>query len=88
MSQDYRAPTYSRGIKVGKPTWSKTYGPKRTFWKTSTQRNPWQHEEYARMPQCSDEELERRWKVFKENTSKENFAKSVERRGGKTVYKY
>ena len=88
MPQDYRPATYSRGIKIGKPTYVKTYGEKRTPWKTGTWKNPWQHDEYAKMPQIPEEERERRWKVFQENTSKDNFAKSVERRGGKAIYKY
>jgi len=87
MPQDYRPATYSRGIKIGKPTFVKRYGDHRTRWATGTWKNPWQHDEYAKMPQCSDEELERRWGMIERHPD-EPFAKKVERRNGKVIYHY
>jgi len=88
MPQDYRRATYSKGIRIGKPTFRKVYGEKRGQWATGTHRNPWQHDEYAKMPQISDEEMEARWNTFLENTTRETYAKSVEERRGKKIYRY
>jgi len=88
MPQNYRPATYSRGIKIGKPTFRKVYGKKRTQWATGTWKNDWQHDEYAKMPQCSDEELERRWNNVTENTYENKHVKKEERRGGKVIRTY
>ena len=88
MPQDYRPAAYSRGIKIGKPTWSKVYGPKRVGSKRGTHQQPWSHSEYARMPQCSEEELQRRWDNITENTHENASLKGVDERGGKKIYHY
>jgi len=75
MPQDYKRATYSRGIKIGKPTYHKVYGEKRTRWACGTQRNPWQHEAYPRMPQISEEEYEARDKLWRGTPEEKEWAK-------------
>ena len=88
MAQDYRPATYSRGIRIGKPTWTKVYGKKRSRRKFGTWRNPWVHTEYARPPECSEEELQRRYDNMTDNTYVNQHVSKVEHRRGKEITHY
>ena len=61
---------------------------KRSRRKFGTWRNPWVHTEYARPPECSEEELQRRYDNMTDNTYVNQHVSKVEHRRGKEITHY